>query len=122
LISLVTLPWVVARVDGGEGSALVHVTEPDVQVSISGRPYLIEGMCYVPIECALPAGHHRLEMTSGGVLLYREEFEIRPGEQVTLTAWRPRSPGAASVADRSVAPSPALPSAGLESLLDASGF
>jgi hypothetical protein len=122
LTGLAVLPWVAAHVASGEGSVLVHVTEPDVQVSIAGRTFEIEGMCYVPLECTLPPGRYRLEMTREGDLLYHEEFQIRSDEQVILTAWNPRSPNVAKLADRSAALIPACRGVSLASLLGAAGF
>jgi hypothetical protein len=68
---------------------VVHVTEPDVEVSIGGRMYRIEERRYDPIVCKLPPGRHELIMTRRGRVLYRESFEVRRGVSLVLTAWDP---------------------------------
>jgi hypothetical protein len=70
------------------GSAIVHVSELRVDVTVDDRTYLVEAWQDSPIVCEqLREGHHRLRMEKGGRVLYDEAFTIRPGEEVVLTAW-----------------------------------
>lgn len=85
--------WVAGSAGPNRGTAIVHVSEPDVVVSIGPRHYAIEGMRHLPIECELPAGEYALEMRRDGEVLMREDFEIRPGEDSVLTAWAPPCSG-----------------------------
>lgn len=97
-LGLATLGWLI-EMAGHEGKVaihgsdpdliVVHVTEPDVEVVVGGRTYRIEGWVYEPIVCNLPDGEHELIMTRDGVLLYKETFTVRPGENLVLTAWDP---------------------------------
>jgi hypothetical protein len=89
LLGLAILAWVAAHSGPAHGEVVVHVTEPDVEVSISGRPYRIGERRYDPIVCKLPPGRHELVMTRHGSVLYRESFEVRRGVSLVLTAWDP---------------------------------
>jgi hypothetical protein len=74
------------------GTAIVHVTEPGVVVSVGGQTFHVGDDPYTPLVCDLPAGEHRLTMTRGAALLYGETFSLRGGEERILTAWRPIGP------------------------------
>ncbi len=87
LLGLMILSWVVDHAGPPTSEAVVHVVEPDVEVSIGGNTYRIEARRFDPIVCKLPPGQHELIMSRGGRILYRESFETRRGESVVLTAW-----------------------------------
>ncbi|HEV3165090.1 MAG TPA: hypothetical protein VGZ22_13780 [Isosphaeraceae bacterium] len=91
LLGAAVLGWVADHTQPDEGTAFVHVTEPDVQVSIGDRTYTVAGTQLAPIECGLPPGRHTLVMSRLGEVLYREDFEVSPGSQVILTAWQERA-------------------------------
>jgi hypothetical protein len=88
-----TLWWVVERVGPAEGTVLVHVTEPDVEVTLGGLNFSIEERRYAPLECRLRAGRHLLRVKRGDRMLYEEWFTVDRGEEVILTAYCPPEPG-----------------------------
>jgi hypothetical protein len=80
--------WQVAEHAGNRDCvAYVHVTEPRVDVTIDDQTYQIEAWQAVPIVSELRAGRHTLKMTRRGQILYEETFDLRPGQEVVLTAW-----------------------------------
>ena len=90
LLGGTTLGWIVEQVGPTQGTVLVHVTEPVVEVTIAGQTVSIEERRYAPIECRLHAGRYLLRMTRGDRMLYEEWFTVHRGEEVILTAYRPR--------------------------------
>src|SRR5262245_1319181 len=72
--------WVAAHAAPQTGTVTVHVVESDVVVSVGGRTFHVGKDHYVPIDCELPAGEHRLTMTRGSAELYAETFLLRRGE------------------------------------------
>jgi hypothetical protein len=87
LLGGAVLWWVVGQSGPEKSTVLVHVTEPDVEVSVGGQTFLIEDREYAPIECQLRAGRHSLCMKRGDRVLYSEWFTVRRGEDVILTAY-----------------------------------
>ena len=85
-----SLWWVADQVGPVHGTVLVHVTESDVEVTLAGQTVSIEERRYAPIECRLHAGRYLLRMTRGDRMLYEEWFTVHRGEEVILTAYRPR--------------------------------
>jgi hypothetical protein len=90
LLGGITLLWIVEQVGPTQGTVLVHVTEPDVEVTVGGQTFSIEERRYAPIECLLRPGRYLLRMKRGDRVLYEEEFAVHRGEEVILTASRPR--------------------------------
>ena len=90
LIGGAALWWVATNLEPTTGTAIVHVTESDVLVQVGGFSYQISEPTFTPLVCQLPAGEHRLVMTGGSAELHVEEFTLRGGEEVVLTAWRSR--------------------------------
>lgn len=76
-----------------DGVAVVHVTEADVEVTVGGLRYRIEGRVYDPIVCELPPGRHELVVSRNGRDLARESFEMERGESIVLTMWDPARRG-----------------------------
>src|SRR4051794_29432728 len=72
--------WVVEHVGDPKGTAVVHVTEPGVEVAVGDRTFRVEGRTYAPLVCELPAGRHVLRMSRGARVLYREVFTLGRGE------------------------------------------
>ena len=90
LLGGTTLWWIVEQVGPTQGTVLVHVTEPDVEVTIAGQTVSIEERRYTPIECRVHAGRYLLQVTRGDRILYEEWFTVRRVEEVMLTASCPR--------------------------------
>jgi hypothetical protein len=82
----ITLLWIVEQVGPTQGTVLVHVTEPDVEVTVDGQTFWIEQRRYAPIECRLRPGRYLLRMKRCGQVLYEEWFAVHRGEEVILTA------------------------------------
>jgi hypothetical protein len=74
LLSCVILGWIVGQVGPPHGEAVVHITEPNVEVTIGGNVYHIESRRYDPIVCRLPIGRHSLIMSRDGNVLHKESF------------------------------------------------
>jgi hypothetical protein len=93
LFGAAVLSWVSMNAGPNLGTALIHVTEPDVVVCVGDRTFVITDRRNAPIECDLPAGRHTLSMKRFGETLYQENFELERGGEVILTAWRDPSKG-----------------------------
>jgi hypothetical protein len=81
-----TLGWVVEHIDTPCGTAVVHVTEPQVEVTVDDQSFVVLRPFSV-IEVSLPAGSHRLCMKRDDRVLYEEQFIMPPGEDVVLSAY-----------------------------------
>jgi hypothetical protein len=80
--------WQVAeRADPRGCEAVVHVTEDFVDVTVDGWAYRAGAWTGEPIVFPLRPGRHTLHMSRGGRALFEQGFELRPGEEVVLTAW-----------------------------------
>src|SRR5262245_37581196 len=85
------LLWQVAGRAGPQTSeVVVHVTEAPVVVTIDGRSYPVATWQDSPFSCELGMGWHELRMWRGAQLVYQEAFQVRPGENLVLTALDPR--------------------------------
>jgi hypothetical protein len=82
-----TIWWIDEQVGPVHGTVLVHVTEPDVEVTVGGQTFSIEERRYAPIECRLHAGRYPLRMKRGDRILYEERFAVHRGEEVILAAY-----------------------------------
>jgi hypothetical protein len=83
-----TILWQVGAHSGPpNGTAYVHVTTPQVDVTVDDEAYHVETLEDSPLVCELRPGKHRLRMTRKGQTLYEEKFILRPGEELVLTAW-----------------------------------
>jgi hypothetical protein len=86
LLGATTLGWVVEHVDPQGGTAVVHVIEPQVDVSVDGESFVVLRP-YSVIEVPLAAGSHQLCMKRDDRILYEEQFIVPPGKDVVLTAY-----------------------------------
>src|SRR5712672_2597660 len=59
------LSWVATQAGPQTGTAVVHVTEPNVAVSVDGLSFHVGEQIHVPLICELAVGEHRLVMTRG---------------------------------------------------------
>lgn len=96
----VVLCWVASQAGPRTGTAVVHVTEPNVAVNIGGQMFQVGETIHMPLICDLPAGAHRLTMTRGTTVLYAENFSIEGGEEHVLTTWKPPADGASRAVNR----------------------
>jgi hypothetical protein len=79
--------WQVAAHSGPPiGIAYVHVTTPEIDVMVDDAKYHIETLSDSPIVCELCAGKHLLQMSRKGQTLFEEEFTVKAGAEVVLTA------------------------------------
>jgi hypothetical protein len=80
--------WQVAIHSGPpNGIAYIHVQEPGVELLVDDLEYHVESLQDTPITCELPPGKHVLRMERNGKTLFTEEFTLRSGDEVVLTAW-----------------------------------
>jgi hypothetical protein len=89
LLGLAVLGWVVDDCEPRDNEVVVHVMEPDVDVTIGNQTFQIEGRRSDPIVCSLAAGWHPLVMRRRDRILFEESFEVRRGANVVRTAWAP---------------------------------
>ena len=87
LLGAVALGWIAGRAGPREGVVLVHVTEPDVVVTVGDQTCKVIGHRQAPLRWTLPVGRHALRMSRDGALLYAEDFALGGGEERILTAW-----------------------------------
>ena len=87
LLGLAVLAWIVEHSGPQHIEVVVHVVEPDVEVSVGDRTYRIDGRRRDPILCELSPGWHQLVMRRGDRILFEETFEVRPGANVCATAY-----------------------------------
>lgn len=84
------LGWVACHAGPPTGTAVVHVTEPNVEVAVGGHEFEIGATrSHAPLVCELPAGEHRLTMTRDGEVLHSESFTMGRGGSRVLTAHAP---------------------------------
>jgi hypothetical protein len=86
LLGVSTLGWVVEHVDPPSGTAVVHVIEPQVKVTVDGESFVVL-QPYSVIEVPLAAGSHQLCMKRDDRILYEKQFIVPPGGDVVLTAY-----------------------------------
>jgi hypothetical protein len=87
----VWLLWQIAERAGPQTSeVVVHVPEPPAVATIDGLSYSVATERDSPFACELRMGWHELRVWRGAQLAYQETFQVRPGENVVLTAWDPR--------------------------------
>jgi hypothetical protein len=80
--------WQVAIHTGPpNGIAYIHVSAPGVEVLVDDLGYHVESLRDAPIKCELAPGKHVLRMERNGKTLFTEEFALRSGDEVVLTAW-----------------------------------
>ena len=89
VLGVATLSWVVDQVGELESCVVVHVTEPDVEVTVGDQSFFNDRPFGV-IECRLRPGRHLLRMIQGDRILYEEWFTAHRGADVVLTAYVPR--------------------------------
>src|SRR4051812_28102327 len=100
LLGVATTRWLVAHIGEPDGTAVIQVTRPGVDVVVGDRTFRIEEVPSAPLVCELPAGGQVLRMSGGGGFLSRKAFLLGRGEQVVLTAWVPRRRSACPLAPR----------------------
>jgi hypothetical protein len=80
--------WQVAEHSGpSAGRAIVHVVTPRVDLTVDETTYQVESIWMSPIVCELRPGRHTVRMFREGRLLYEEDFLLKAGEEMILTAW-----------------------------------
>jgi hypothetical protein len=80
--------WQVALHTGArKGQAVVHVSLPEVEVTVDDARYWVETLWDTPIVCDLRPGRHTVRMSRNGRIVYEETFTIAAGQEVILTAW-----------------------------------
>jgi hypothetical protein len=81
------------------GTVYVHVSNPQVDVTIDDFSYRVETAWERPIVCELSPGFHTVRMLRNLQTLFEEDFTLAPGQEVVLTAWdqanQERAPSAA---------------------------
>jgi hypothetical protein len=79
--------WHVAvHSDARKGTAIVHVSAPDVDVVVDDVAYHVETMWDSPVVCQLRPGSHKLRMIRDARVVYEESFTLGAGEDRVLAA------------------------------------
>jgi hypothetical protein len=90
--------WQVAEHSGSaRGTAIIHVSEAHVVVSLDDRDYPVNTLWELPLICELRPGSHVLRMKRGERVVFQEDFSIEPGQELVLTAWEAPSDSSAHV-------------------------
>ena len=87
LLGGVVLWQVVEHCGPTTGRAIVHVTKVHVDVTVDEDTYPVESIWITPIVCELSPGRHTVRTLQEGRILYEEQFTLKPGEEIILTAW-----------------------------------
>ena len=90
LLGVAVTWWVVEHAVDNAATAVVHLTEPGVDVVVGDQTFRAVDCPRSPLVCELPAGRHELRVSRGDRLLRRKVFTLEQGEQVVLTAYIPR--------------------------------
>jgi hypothetical protein len=69
------------------GTAYVHVSVTEVEVLVDDQEYQVRSFEDVPVVCVLRPGKHVLRMKKNGKTLFSQEFMVRSGDELVLTAW-----------------------------------
>jgi hypothetical protein len=67
-----------------KGLACVHVSAPDVDVTVDDTSYHVETLWESPIVFELGPGRHKLEMSRDGRVVDEQEFTLGMGEEAVL--------------------------------------
>jgi hypothetical protein len=78
--------WVVEHSGPREGTVIMHVLEPDVEVKLAGRVYYFQEMTAEPFVLRLRAGRYKFRVRRGVTVLHTEAFTLRGGESRVLVA------------------------------------
>lgn len=85
VMGLLLLGFMVERAGPQNGSVVIHVTEPDVLITIDDWTERVEGWAGAPLSVDLPKGAHTLVMSRDGVELDRQEIMITVGGSLVVT-------------------------------------
>ena len=85
--------YVAANAMPPNATAVLHVMEADVVVSLDDQHIHVAETSRTPFVFELPPGEHRLRMCRGAEILYNEAFLVQAGDNVVLTAWSYQSSG-----------------------------
>jgi hypothetical protein len=69
-----------------EGAVIIHVMEPDVEVTLAGRVYYSQEVTDAPFVLRLPAGTYNFRVHRHNVVLHAQSFTLRGGESMVLVA------------------------------------
>ena len=89
VLGLAILGWVAGHCGSPNGTAVVHVIDRDVDVTIGGSLYRAQDGVAQPLVCLLPKGRHDLTARKGGRVVREESFDIQGEDIVVLTVWDP---------------------------------
>ncbi len=83
------LVWVVDRYRGTDAELVIHVTEPDVRLTVGDQLFTIQGLDPRPIVCYLVPGSYVMTLSRDDRVLYEETVVLGPGESRVCTAYDP---------------------------------
>jgi hypothetical protein len=80
--------WVAEHSGPPEGTVVLHVLEPGIDVTLAGRVYHFRETTAEPLVVRLPAGRYPFRVRRRGTVLHAEDFTLRGGESLVLAAIR----------------------------------
>src|SRR5262245_1240663 len=89
LLGLAVLGWVVEHCKPRDNEVVVHVMEPDVDVTIGNQTFQIEGRRFDPIVCHPAPGGHPARIGGPGSILFEGSVGVRRWGEVVRTGWDP---------------------------------
>ncbi len=82
--------WFVAlRAHPGPGHVVLHLTEPDIEVTLGPIQFESQAPLLSPLSVTLNPGHYALVVRRGESILMQEEFQLASGEHRVFTAYSP---------------------------------
>src|SRR5262245_57072750 len=82
------LGWVVVHCGPREGTVVLHVLEPGLEVTLAGRVYSFQEPIAGPLVLHLPPGRYHFRVRRGDAVVHAESFTLRGGDSQVLAAIR----------------------------------
>src|SRR5262245_35823154 len=80
--------WVVVHCGPREGTVVLHVLEPGLEVTLAGSVYYFQEATDEPLVLRLPAGRYHFRVRRGYAVVHAESFTLRGGDSQVLAAIR----------------------------------
>ena len=80
--------WVIKHSGPREGTVVLRVLEPGLEVTLAGRVYDFQEPIAGPLVLRLPAGRYHFCVRRGDAVVHAETFTLRGGDSQVLAAIR----------------------------------
>ena len=78
--------WVIVNTGPREGTVVLHILEPGLEVTLAGRVYSFQEPIAGPLVLRLPAGTYHFCVRRGDAVVHAEAFTLRGGDSQVLAA------------------------------------